>query len=100
MSHPIFVVTISSDYLKDERVKKIEYYAVALSPKDTVMARAGTLQELFSVTIDRPVPIYKKGWFWGVVAGSAVLVAGATTAAVLLTRPSGYGSVGVHLAGP
>ena len=34
-------------------------------------------------TIDKPV--YKKGWFWGTIAG-VVVVAGAVTTAVLLTR--------------
>ena len=33
-------------------------------------------------------PVYKKGWFWGVVVGGAVVVAGAITLGVLLSRPA------------
>jgi tetratricopeptide (TPR) repeat protein len=32
-------------------------------------------------------PLHKKGWFWGVIVASVVVVAGVTTTAVLLTRP-------------
>jgi tetratricopeptide (TPR) repeat protein len=31
-------------------------------------------------------PIYKKGWFWGVMAGAALVVAGGITAGVLASR--------------
>jgi tetratricopeptide (TPR) repeat protein len=31
-------------------------------------------------------PVYKKGWFWGVIVGSLAVVAGVTTAVVLTTR--------------
>jgi tetratricopeptide (TPR) repeat protein len=36
----------------------------------------------------RHKPVYKKAWFWGVVAGGAVVVAGAVTLGVLLSRGS------------
>jgi hypothetical protein len=36
----------------------------------------------------REKPIYKKGWFWGVVAGGAVVVAGAVVLGVVLSSPS------------
>jgi tetratricopeptide (TPR) repeat protein len=47
---------------------------------------------------DQPAkkPVYKRGWFWGVIG--AVVVAGAVTAAVMLTRPAEFrpelGSIG------
>ena len=37
----------------------------------------------------RERPVYKKAWFWGVLAGGAVLVAGAVTLGVLLGRGDG-----------
>lgn len=36
----------------------------------------------------RDKPVYKKGWFWGVVVGGAVVAAGAITLGVLLSRPA------------
>ncbi len=40
--------------------------------------------------VDEPAkkPVYKRGWFWGVIG--AVVVAGAVTAAVVLTRPGPF----------
>lgn len=41
------------------------------------------------VSPDKPRPVYKKGWFWGVVAGAAVVVAvGVTVGVVLGTEKS------------
>ena len=36
----------------------------------------------------REKPVYKKGWFWGVIVGGAVVAAGAVTLGVLLSRPA------------
>ena len=36
----------------------------------------------------RDKPVYKKGWFWGVVVGGVVVAAGAITLGVLLSRPA------------
>jgi tetratricopeptide (TPR) repeat protein len=33
-------------------------------------------------------PVYKKGWFWGVLVGGVVVAAGAVTLGVLLSRPA------------
>ena len=47
---------------------------------------------------DQPTrkPVYKRGWFWGLIGG--LVVAGAVTAAVVLTRKAGFepelGSIG------
>ncbi|MEZ4385549.1 MAG: hypothetical protein R3A79_29800 [Nannocystaceae bacterium] len=35
-------------------------------------------------------PLVRRGWFWGVVVGGALLVAGAVTAGVLLSRDNGF----------
>jgi tetratricopeptide (TPR) repeat protein len=43
----------------------------------------------------RGKPVYKKAWFWGVVAGGAVLVAGAVTLGVVLGSGSGEQSLPV-----
>jgi tetratricopeptide (TPR) repeat protein len=49
-------------------------------PSTTVPAGA----DLSASAAPRDKPVYKKGWFWGVVAGGAVLVAGAVTLGVVL----------------
>ena len=40
--------------------------------------------------VDRPErkPVHKRGWFWGLIGG--ILVVGAVTAAVVLTRKPGF----------
>ena len=46
-------------------------------------------------------PVYKRGWFWGVLGG--LVVAGAVTAAIVLTRKPGFepelGSIGPNTSG-
>jgi len=46
-------------------------------------------------------PVYKRGWFWGVIGG--LVVAGAVTAAIVLTRKPGFepelGSIGPNAGG-
>lgn len=52
---------------------------------------------------DQPTrkPVYKRGWFWGLIGG--LVVAGAVTAAVVLTRKPGFepelGSIGPNSGG-
>ena len=49
-------------------------------------------------------PIHRRGWFWGVVIGGAVLIAGGITAGVLAARPDPFepelGIIGRGLAAP
>lgn len=37
-----------------------------------------------------PRPVWRRGWFWAVVVGVAVVVAGAATLAALLASPASY----------
>jgi tetratricopeptide (TPR) repeat protein len=52
---------------------------------------------------DQPArkPVYKRGWFWGLIGG--LVVAGAVTAAIVLTRKPGFepelGSIGPNSSG-
>jgi len=52
---------------------------------------------------DQPAkkPVYRRGWFWGVIGG--LVVAGAVTAAIVLTRKPGFepelGSIGPNTGG-
>lgn len=67
----------------------LEYYLVVLDDGGASMAAAGTLGQPLAVAVQgRKKPIYKKGWFWGVVAGVAVVGAGVATAVALSTRSS------------
>jgi len=62
--------------------------STSATPPPTQPAPAGTDLTASARPADKPV--YKKGWFWGVVAGGAVVVAGAVTLGVVL------GSGGSH----
>jgi hypothetical protein len=57
----------------------LEWYLVLLDDGGLAIANAGSLgQPLGLDVLSRPVPVYKKGWFWGVVVG--VAAAGALAA--------------------
>jgi tetratricopeptide (TPR) repeat protein len=65
----------------------LEYYLVVLDENGSSVALAGTLGAPLAVDVEgRKKPVYVKGWFWGVIAGVAVVGAGVATAVVLTTR--------------
>jgi tetratricopeptide (TPR) repeat protein len=65
----------------------LEYYLVVLDENGASVALAGTLGAPLAVdVVGRKKPVYVKGWFWGVMAGVAVVGAGVATAVVLTTR--------------
>jgi hypothetical protein len=66
----------------------LEYYMVALDENGASVAKAGSLPRplLLSVT-ELHKPVFKRGWFWGVIGGLALAGAGVATA-VVLTRPT------------
>jgi hypothetical protein len=65
----------------------LEYYLVVLDENGASVALAGTLGQPLAVNVEgRKRPVYAKGWFWGVLAGVAVVGAGVATAVVLTTR--------------
>ena len=67
----------------------LEYYLVVLDENGASVALAGTLGQPLAVDVEgRKRPVYVKGWFWGVMAGVAVVGAGVATAVVLSTRSS------------
>jgi hypothetical protein len=75
----------------------LEYYMVGLDDTGASVAKAGSLPRPLTINIAAiPKPVYKKGWFWGLMIGIAVAGAAAGTA-VYLTRstvgPSTPGSV-------
>ncbi len=47
-----------------------------------------------------PKPVYKQTWFWLTIGGGLALAAGATTAAVVATRPQPLGQVNVSITYP
>lgn len=68
------------------RPPALDYYAVILDDAGVAVARSGSLAAPLEVAVrPRPVPLYKRGWFLGVMGGVAglVLVGVVTTAAVL-----------------
>jgi hypothetical protein len=72
----------------DLQPSSLEYHIVLLDDAGAAVAGAGTLGQPLAVgVVERKKPIYKKGWFWGVIGG--VVVAGAAVGvAVALTRPT------------
>jgi tetratricopeptide (TPR) repeat protein len=66
----------------------VEFYLELYDESGVVVARAGKLGDPIGIDITRPhKPVYKRGWFWGVIGG-VLVVGGAVAAAVLLTRPT------------
>ena len=68
----------------------LQYYAVVLDDAGTAIARAGNLTAPLELAVRvRPVALYKRRWFWGVIGGVAgVLVVGAVTTAAVLSTPA------------
>jgi hypothetical protein len=67
----------------------LEYYVVLLDDAGSSVALSGTLAQPRAVDVEAERrPIYKRGWFWGVMTGVAAVGAGVATAVVLTTRSS------------
>ena len=67
----------------------LEYHVVLLDDAGASIAAAGSLGQPLSVGVaSTPRPVYKRGWFWGVVGGVAVAGALATGLALGLPRGS------------
>ena len=66
----------------------LEYHVVLLDDAGASVAAAGSLGQPLSVDVARtPKPVYKRGWFWGVVGG--VAAAGAIATGLALGLPRG-----------
>ena len=67
----------------------LEYHVVLLDDAGASVAAAGSLGQPLSVTVARASkPVYKRGWFWGVLGGVAAAGAIATGLALGLPRGS------------
>jgi len=65
----------------------LELHVVLLDDSGASVAAAGSLGTPLSVTVTRtPRPVYKRGWFWGVIGGVAAAGAIATGLALGLPR--------------
>ena len=65
----------------------LEYHVVLLDDNGASVAAAGSLGQPLSVGVARtPSPVYKRGWFWGVVSGVALASAGAVALGVVYGR--------------
>lgn len=79
----------------DEQIAEAEARGPAPTPAINEGPEPAPAQPL---PTDQPArkPVYKRGWFWGVIGG--LVVAGAVTAAIVLTRKPGFepelGSIG------
>jgi tetratricopeptide (TPR) repeat protein len=63
----------------------MEYYIVALDEGGASVARAGSLSFPLAFDVrDSKKPVYKRGWFWGMMTGIVVAGAGVATALVLV----------------
>lgn len=79
----------------DEQIAEEEARLAALT---SAAGEGPALAPAQPVPADQPArkPVYKRGWFWGLIGG--LVVAGAVTAAIVLTRKPGFepelGSIG------
>jgi hypothetical protein len=73
----------------DVHAPGLEYYLVLLDAAGASVARAGSLGQPLALPVDGvKTAVYKRGWFWGVIAGAAVVGAGVATAVALTARSS------------
>jgi hypothetical protein len=71
----------------DVRAPALEYYAAVLDDNGAAVARAGSLGQPLALDVRAlPKPVYRKGWFWGVIGGVVVVGAAVATTVALTTR--------------
>jgi hypothetical protein len=73
------------------RAPALEYYLVLLDGGGATVASAGSQAQPLDVAVAAAAtraPVYKRGWFWAVIGGVAVVGAGVATAVVLTQRTS------------
>jgi hypothetical protein len=71
----------------DVHAPALDYHVVLLDDGGASVAAAGSIGRPLSVAVTRaPRPVYKRGWFWGVVGGVAAAGALATGLVLLLPR--------------
>ncbi|MDB4971595.1 MAG: Tetratricopeptide repeat protein [Myxococcales bacterium] len=76
-----FSVTIPGMHV---RAPALEYYLVVLDDTSSSVALAGRLGQPLTVEVaGQKRPVYTRAWFWGVIAGVAVVGAGVATAVAL-----------------
>jgi tetratricopeptide (TPR) repeat protein len=76
----------------------IEYYLIALDDSGASVAKAGSLARPWLIDVT-PVkkPVYKRGWFWGVLVTSVVVAGAAVGTSLALTRNTNTSSSTVTL---
>lgn len=68
------------------RAPSLEYHVVLLDDAGASVAAAGSLGQPLTIAVARQkTPLYKRGWFWGVLGG--VVAAGAIATTLALTLP-------------
>jgi hypothetical protein len=73
----------------------LEYHIVLLDDGGASIAAAGSLGQPLAVAVTRtPKPVYKRGWFWGVIGG--VAAAGAVAAGLTLGLRSSTAPITVN----
>jgi hypothetical protein len=71
----------------DVHAPALEYHVVLLDEGGASVAAAGSIGTPLSINVGRqPKPVYKRGWFWGVIGGVAAAGAIATGLAFGLPR--------------
>jgi hypothetical protein len=69
------------------RAPSLDYHVVLLDDAGASVATAGSLGQPLQIAVTRLMkPVYKRGWFWGVVVGVAAAGAVAAVLAVELTK--------------
>jgi hypothetical protein len=73
----------------DVHAPAFEYYAAMLDDGGASIAKLGSLGQPIAVDVaGRSKPVYRRGWFWGVIGGVAVVGAVVATGVALGTRSS------------
>jgi hypothetical protein len=69
------------------RAPALDYHVVLLDEGGASVAAAGSIGRPLSVAVTRPPrPVYKRGWFWGVLGGVAVAAGAVATGLVVGLR--------------
>ena len=89
----------------EAQITRIDEQIAAEEARQVVPPPVVRTEPVLDVAPEQPPPdhkpVYKRGWFWGVIGG--LVVAGAVTAAIVLTRKPGFepelGSIGPNAGG-
>lgn len=73
----------------DVHAPALEFYLAVLDDSGASIAGSGSFGQPLTLDVEaRKRPVYRRGWFWGVIGGAALVGAGVITAVALSVRSS------------